>query len=182
MLRTARQQPFARTLVIIFASSSARLKIGRSSRTERYSARTFLTLEATRRTGNLKAKVDLTQRTNMSKKFKGNELRMHRRRCFLSLRDVGRAVGYKDSIQAGRHERSLSVPPFLIALAYEAMFQRPVAIVFSGFYAAASAAVEANLEELRQELQKEVDSGHASRMTVQKLEWLTSRRSRAETA
>lgn len=112
----------------------------------------------------------------MNKKERGNELRSHRRRSFLSQKDLGRAVGYRDAVQPGRHERSLSVPPLLTALAYEAVFRRKASTIFSGFYSAAAIAVEANLEEMKQELQREIDRGRAPKIAVQKLKWLMSRR------
>ena len=118
----------------------------------------------------------------MSKQIKGNDLRMHRRRCFLSQKELGRAVGYKDAVQVGRHEQSLTVPPFLIAFAYEAVFQLPASAIFGGFSSAAAIAVESNLTELKRELQRQVDSGRASKITVQKLKWLTSRRPVSVTA
>ena len=112
----------------------------------------------------------------MNTNDRGNELRLHRRRSFLSQKDLGRAVGYRDAVQSGRHERSLSVPPLLIALAYEAVFRRRTSTIFAGFYSAVVISVEANLEAMKQELQREVDGGRASKTTVQKLKWLMSRR------
>ena len=88
----------------------------------------------------------------MSKDVQGNYIRTHRRRCHLSQRDLGVLVGYgsKDRGSAvGRHERSNSAPPLLIALAYEIVFKVPVAQIFTGFHAAVGQLVARNLDELK---------------------------------
>jgi hypothetical protein len=91
---------------------------------ELYSSRKFATLEFLTYIGNLNAKVDKhnAHLKHMAKQITGNDLRIHRRRCFLSQKELGRAIGYKDAVQVGRHEQSQTVPPFLIACAYEAVF------------------------------------------------------------
>ncbi len=76
-----------------------------------------------------------------------------------------------------RHERFHSLPPFLIALGYEIVFQEPVSEIFAGLKDTVALAVEEQLATFERELQER--SGHNPRAAAvaRKLEWLSERRS-----
>jgi DNA-binding XRE family transcriptional regulator len=112
----------------------------------------------------------------MTNNVVGNYLRAHRRRCGLSQRDLGLLAGYRNEWQVSRHERSKTVPPLLVALAYEIVFQVPVAELFAGFQSAVNEAVVRNLEELMVDLESRIKERRRSKVIPQKLQWLTERR------
>lgn len=114
----------------------------------------------------------------MSNKVVGNYLRVHRRRCGLTQRDLGVLAGYKNDFQVSRHERSKTVPPLLVALAYEIVLGVPVAELFTGFQTAVTNAVARNVEELEAELENRNEGRHRARAISQKLKWLRERRTR----
>ena len=97
----------------------------------------------------------------MAKEVVGNYIRAHRRRLKLSQLELGRLVGYNYGSVVGRHERSSAAPPLLVALAYEIVFDVPVAQLFTGFHATVMQAVARNLEELKA-LEKENSEGRKS--------------------
>jgi hypothetical protein len=113
----------------------------------------------------------------MNNKVVGNYLRAHRRRSGLSQRDLGILAGYKDDIQVSRHERSETVPPLLIALSYEVIFQVPVAELFVGFQSAVANTVAHNAEELTADIEKRSEGRQQAKAISQKLKWLKERRS-----
>lgn len=63
-----------------------------------------------------------------------NYLRSNRRRLDLSQGEVAFLLGQASSAQVSRHEHSEHIPSLEIALAYEAIFQRPLSEVFGGMY------------------------------------------------
>jgi DNA-binding XRE family transcriptional regulator len=82
----------------------------------------------------------------------GNYIKTHRRRCKLSQRDLGILVGYGPNdhgASVGRHERSNVAPPLLIALAYEIVFDIPVAQIFPGFREAVAQSIARNVGDLK---------------------------------
>jgi DNA-binding XRE family transcriptional regulator len=111
----------------------------------------------------------------MSKKIVGNYLRAHRRRHGLSQRELGLLVGYKNEWQISRHERSKTIPPLTVALAYEIVFQVPVAQLFAEFRSVAIDAVALNFAELRAALERQTTKEPPGRVTAQKLKWLKER-------
>ena len=114
----------------------------------------------------------------MSTNVAGNYLRAHRRRLGLSQRDLGLLAGYNNEWQVSRHERSKTVPPLLVALAYEVIFQVPVAELFAGFQSTVTDAVARNLDELKVDLESPARGRRRAKVTSQTLQWLTERRSR----
>lgn len=110
----------------------------------------------------------------MTKEVVGNYIRAHRRRLNLSQLELGRLVGYNYGSVVGRHERSSAAPPLLIALAYEVVFEVPVAQLFTGFYATVAQAVARNLAESKTVLESET-SGHR-RSNLAKNQWLFEKR------
>lgn len=106
-----------------------------------------------------------------------NYVRIHRRRVGLSQRELGRLLGYKDEGPVSRHERFHSLPPLLIALGYEIVFQAPVSEIFPGLTHTVELVVEKQLAELENELQGRCASGPGAAAVARKLEWLSERRS-----
>jgi hypothetical protein len=72
----------------------------------------------------------------------------------------------------------VTVPPLLVALAYEIVFQVPVAELFPGFQSAVTDAVGRNVEELQADLESRREGRHRAKITSQKLQWLKERRTR----
>jgi len=109
----------------------------------------------------------------MSKDVPGNYIRTHRRKCGLSQRELGILVGYGPGDRGsavGSHERSNTAPPLLIALAYEIIFQIPVAQLFPGFHAVVAESVARNLEELKMDWKG--PTGDREIANPEKREWL----------
>ena len=113
---------------------------------------------------------------NMAKDIVGNYIRTNRRIRGLSQRELGNLVGYGYGHAAvGRHERSKSVPPLLIALAYEIVFEIPVAQLFPGFRSVVTQSVTRNMQELKADLERQ--SGNQRRPNLEKTQWLSKQRS-----
>ena len=110
----------------------------------------------------------------MSERVAGNYLRAHRRKCGLSQRELATLVGYPREWQVSRHERSKTVPPLLIALAYEVVFRIPAAELFTGFHSAVTETVTRNLARMKADVERQ-SKRQPSKATLQKLQWLTQR-------
>lgn len=111
----------------------------------------------------------------MSQKIAGNYLRTHRRRRLLTQRELGQLVGYQNSWQVGRHEKSKNVPPLMVALAYEVVLEVPVSELFTGIHAVVVGTVTRNCEELKSDLESRAKERRLPEATIQKLEWLRAR-------
>jgi DNA-binding XRE family transcriptional regulator len=103
-------------------------------------------------------------------------LRAHRRNSGLTQRELASVLGYKYDGTVVGHERSLSVPPFIAALGYQAVFRVHASEIFPGFYQTVEQVIEARLAELEAALQAKSGLGRNSRATARKLEWLWARR------
>jgi DNA-binding XRE family transcriptional regulator len=115
---------------------------------------------------------------DMSNQIVGNYLKIHRRRCGLSQRELGSLVGYESEGQVRRHEHSKTTPPLLIALAYEVVFQVPVSEIFVGFQSTVARVVETNLYEFRRDLQRRSAGRRLGGAALLKSQWLTERPTR----
>jgi DNA-binding XRE family transcriptional regulator len=104
-----------------------------------------------------------------------NYLRAYRRKAGLSQKEVGRLLGYERSWQVGRHERSRTVPPLPVALAYQELYRAPLSAMFAGLHTAISEIVAKNVVALEEELEAQGSQGRLPRSTKQKLEWLKCR-------
>jgi hypothetical protein len=100
----------------------------------------------------------------------GNYLRVHRLRYGLSQRDVGILVGYGYGVAVGRHERSSAAPSLLVALAYEVLYDVPVAQLFPGFRSVVAQSVGRNLQELREDFKSKRSDSRKS--NFEKKQWL----------
>lgn len=105
-----------------------------------------------------------------------NYVRVHRRRAGLSQRELGRLLGYKDEGPISRQERSRSLPPFLVALGFEIVFQVPVSEIFPGIRASVELAVEKELAAFESELQERSGRGPGAAAVARRLQWLSQRR------
>ncbi|MGE0405270.1 MAG: helix-turn-helix transcriptional regulator [Candidatus Korobacteraceae bacterium] len=105
-----------------------------------------------------------------------NYLRTHRKRAGLSQRDLAILLGYPNEGAVSRQERFRSVPPLLVALSYEVLFQAPVADLFAGLREAVEQLVEARLQDFEQTLQQRHGRGPGAAITARKLVWLSERR------
>lgn len=112
----------------------------------------------------------------MTDRVLGNFLRAQRKRSGLSQQEIGRLLGYKNQWQVSRHERSHTAPPLLIALAYEAIFGVPVAILFTGMYTTVARVVEGNLATLEKDLLSCECARHPPVAHAHKLKWLNDRK------
>lgn len=102
-------------------------------------------------------------------------LRSHRKRSGLSQKEVADLLGYLHEGEISRHERLTTVPPFHIALAYQALFRVPVSEIFPGRYETAKHEVEARLEKMVEDLHQRTAKGREAAMIARKLEWIWER-------
>lgn len=102
-------------------------------------------------------------------------LRSHRRQSGLTQREVARLVGIISEAQVSRHERAADYPGFRVALAYEALFQVPLARLFPEPYEAVERNVAEQLSLLRSELELSTAKGRVAAVIARKLEWMTLR-------
>jgi DNA-binding XRE family transcriptional regulator len=107
----------------------------------------------------------------MTKEVIGNYLRAHRRRCGLSQRELGILVGYGHTHAISKHELSKSVPPLLVALAYEIVFEIPVGQLFTGFRSVVTQSVARNIQDLKADVQNK-----RRRSSPERTQWLTNQR------
>jgi len=106
-----------------------------------------------------------------------NRIFSARRRAPLTQRELALLIGYNDESAVARHERSASFPPFLIALAYEVIFQLPVGELFFGVRDTVEQVVEERIDDLKKSLEEQDARGRHAARTARKLEWIATRRS-----
>ena len=111
-----------------------------------------------------------------------NYLRLHRKKTGLSMRELGTLVGNSGEEQVSRHERFETLPPFVIAVAYEVVFRVPVSELFPGIRDRTEREVEQRIEALREVLELRSGRGRDAAMTARKLEWIAMRREIASPA
>lgn len=102
---------------------------------------------------------------------------MYRKRSGLTVREVGRLIGYKDGGQIVRHEASQKTPRLAKALAYEVLFQVPLSAIFAGMHEDIRRVIEHRLRQFESDLENRTGEGQDAKLTAQKLVWLTARRS-----
>jgi DNA-binding XRE family transcriptional regulator len=98
-----------------------------------------------------------------------------RRKANLTQRELAMLIGYLDEGAVARHERFRTLPPFLIALAYESIFQTPAGKLFFGLRDTVRQVVEERIENFRESLEKCEARGRFAARNARKLEWLSTR-------
>lgn len=111
----------------------------------------------------------------MAQKTLASRLRSHRKKSGLSQLELAELIGYSSEDAIMRHEQARSIPPLLVALAYEAIFRTPVSKIFPGMYASVAQGVEARLAEMANALQTRSANDRDAALTARKLEWLCGR-------
>ncbi len=107
-----------------------------------------------------------------------NYLKAHRKKSGLTQREIGKLLGYEDAGQISRHERSASVPPLEVALAYELIYRVPIAAIFAGMRDTIGRNVERKLREMEAALGKRSADDRDANLIAQKLVWLSARKTR----
>jgi len=105
-----------------------------------------------------------------------NYLRTHRKKSGLSQRELASILGFLTEIQVSRHERSITIPGLLIALAYEVIFHVPISKMFPGLHITVEAGVEERLAELEHELHQSTAKGRKATSIARKIEFLSERK------
>jgi len=103
-------------------------------------------------------------------------LRSHRKSAGLSQTDLAKLIGYLTVAQVSKYERAEILPSLLVALAYEAVFRKPVAELFPGIYDTVRKGMEERLVKMECELQQLTAKGREAQITARKLEWLWERK------
>ena len=111
-----------------------------------------------------------------------NYLRVYRTAAGLSQKEVGLILGYGDPEAVAQHERFRSLPPLLIALGYEAMFQVPVSEMFAGLRYVMEESVAKHIGEFEKDLRNLEIRGFRAKTHEQKLRWLAQRKSGTTTS
>jgi transcriptional regulator with XRE-family HTH domain len=107
-----------------------------------------------------------------------NYVRAHRKRAGLSQLELALILGYRNEGVISRHELFRSVPPLLMALGYEVVFQTSVSELFPGLRETVENAIESSLADFESALHAQKNQGARSQVPVitRKLEWLNERR------
>jgi transcriptional regulator with XRE-family HTH domain len=107
-----------------------------------------------------------------------NYVRARRKRAGLSQRELALILGYRNEGVVSRHELFRSVPPLLMALGYEVVFQTSVSELFPGLRETVENAIESSLAEFESALHEQKSQAARSELPVitRKLEWLNERR------
>jgi DNA-binding XRE family transcriptional regulator len=111
----------------------------------------------------------------MNQTYPASYLRSHRKQSGLSQRELAQLLGYPNQGQVSRHERVACLPPFLIALSYQAIFRIPVSEIFPGVYESTKQVIEERLVKMENDLQQRSAKGRNAAMIARKLEWLWER-------
>lgn len=112
----------------------------------------------------------------MGNPIPGIYLRTHRKRSGLSQREVAVILGIEDGGLICRYELGHRMPPLMLALALEALFQVPISQLFLGLVETVAETVEDRLLNFERELQNRSGKGPRAAITAKKLRWLTERR------
>ncbi len=105
-----------------------------------------------------------------------NYVRVHRKKAGLSQSELGILLGYRDADAIGRQECFHSLPPLLIAIGYEVIFQEPLTEIFAGLRLVVEQTVEKRLAEFETALRSAEVLGNHRKVHARKLEWLEGRR------
>lgn len=107
-----------------------------------------------------------------------NYVRTRRKHAGLSQRELATILGYCDEGVVSRHELFRSVPPLLIALGYEVIFQTSISDLFPGLKETINDAIENNLTDFESKLIEKRAKAPRSQIGSlnHTLQWLNARR------
>lgn len=106
----------------------------------------------------------------------GSYLKTHRKNAGLTQTELATLIGFPSVTSVSNHERLRTVPTLMTAIAYEVVFQVPIAEIFPGVTEAVEHVIDRNLLEFEAGLKERAtvsDRGATSR----KLDWISDRRS-----
>lgn len=106
----------------------------------------------------------------MSSRPMPNYLRSNRKRLALSQKDLTFLLGAEDGAKVCRYERFIRNPGLQAALAFEAVFQRPIRELFAGLYQK----VEREVANRAKRLAARPDRGKPSRREIRRRETLSA--------
>jgi transcriptional regulator with XRE-family HTH domain len=93
-----------------------------------------------------------------------NHLLTYRKRSALSQEEVAYLLGAQSGAKVCRYERFFREPGLQTALAYEAIFDRPISELFPGLFEK----IEREVKERARKLQAKEFGGNSSRLTARK--------------
>ncbi len=93
--------------------------------------------------------------------------------------ELANLVGYPTVAAVSRQERSINLPPLIVALAYEALFRAPITELFPGLNEAVRQVVENRLASLEKRFKNEPTRRAELARVAQVLTWIESRRAMA---
>lgn len=99
-----------------------------------------------------------------------NYLRSQRKLIAFSQEEVAFLLGAQTGAKVSRYEKFVHIPSLETALAFEAIFQRPVRELFAGLYQQAAQGVGARAKELAQK----TGQRKTRKSTARKLQTLTA--------
>jgi len=106
-----------------------------------------------------------------------NYIRARRKSVGLSQRELAFILGYADDGAVSQHELNQSVPPLIIGLGYEVIFQVPMSELFAGLREGVEASVEQRIARFEKELLDRPNKGGLpDPIANRKLIWLKGRR------
>jgi DNA-binding XRE family transcriptional regulator len=108
-----------------------------------------------------------------------NRIYAARRKASLTQRELALLIGYLDEGAVARHERFSSLPPLLVALAYEIIFQVPSGKLFFGLRDTVERVVEDRISDFKRSLEGRDARGQFATRIARKLEWLSTRRAQS---
>lgn len=105
-----------------------------------------------------------------------SRVRVHRRKSGLSQTELAAILGTLGPVGISRHERSATLPKFLVAVGYEIVFRIPIAELFPEVYESLRVEIEARLLDFEKQLHQDTEKGRKAALIARKLEWLFERR------
>lgn len=105
-----------------------------------------------------------------------SRVRVHRRKSGLSQTELAAILGTLGPVGISRHERSATLPKFLVAVGYEIVFRAPIADLFPGVYETLRLEIESRLVDFERQLHQSAAKGRQAALIAHKLEWLCERR------
>lgn len=112
----------------------------------------------------------------MKQKSLDSYLRAHRKKAGLSQSELAKLLGYADEGAVRRHEKSKTLPPLLLALGYEAIFQTPISKLFSGLKETVENTIESRISLLEKDLKEKIGNRGRTSPITQKLAWISERK------